>query len=124
MTLVASSSDAQPARARCCGGVLTRVLLRDGFPVNVLDQIKEVPEVCRIYCATANPTFWRARSCSASSATSRSRAFDCVLAARAVRRWFCTDGGGDRWRAALQVFRAQHEHRAGRVVHDAFADAP
>jgi uncharacterized protein len=29
--------------------------LRDGFPVNVLNQIKSVPEVCRIYCATANP---------------------------------------------------------------------
>src|SRR5512142_2060799 len=31
------------------------VFLRDGFPVNVLNQIKLVPEVCRIYCATANP---------------------------------------------------------------------
>jgi uncharacterized protein len=31
------------------------VLLRDGFPVNVLNQVKLVPEVCRIYCATANP---------------------------------------------------------------------
>jgi uncharacterized protein len=31
------------------------VFLRDGFPVNVLNQIKSVPEVCRIYCATANP---------------------------------------------------------------------
>jgi adenosine/AMP kinase len=31
------------------------VFLRDGFPVNVLNQIKAVPEVCRIYCATANP---------------------------------------------------------------------
>ncbi|HZL53990.1 MAG TPA: adenosine-specific kinase [Solirubrobacteraceae bacterium] len=31
------------------------VFLRDGFPVNVLPQIKLVPEVCRIYCATANP---------------------------------------------------------------------
>jgi len=30
------------------------VLLRDGFPVNVLNQLKLVPEVCRIYCATAN----------------------------------------------------------------------
>jgi adenosine/AMP kinase len=28
--------------------------LREGFPVNVLNQIKQVPEVCRIYCATAN----------------------------------------------------------------------
>jgi len=31
------------------------VLLREGFPVNVLNQLKLVPEVCRIYCATANP---------------------------------------------------------------------
>jgi hypothetical protein len=26
------------------------------FPVNVLNAVKMVPEVCRIYCATANPT--------------------------------------------------------------------
>jgi adenosine/AMP kinase len=33
------------------------VFLGDGyFPVNVLNAIKMVPEVCRIYCATANPT--------------------------------------------------------------------
>ena len=31
------------------------VFLRDGFPINVLNQVKQVPEVCRIYCATANP---------------------------------------------------------------------
>ena len=31
------------------------VLLENGFPVNVLNQVKQVPEVCRIYCATANP---------------------------------------------------------------------
>lgn len=31
------------------------VLLREGFPVNVLNQVKAVPEVCRVYCATANP---------------------------------------------------------------------
>jgi adenosine/AMP kinase len=30
------------------------VFLRDGFPVNVLNQLKQVPEVCRIFCATAN----------------------------------------------------------------------
>jgi adenosine/AMP kinase len=33
------------------------VVLGDGFyPVNVLNAIKAVPEVCRIFCATANPT--------------------------------------------------------------------
>jgi uncharacterized protein len=31
------------------------VMLREGFPVNVLNQIKTVPEVCTVYCATANP---------------------------------------------------------------------
>lgn len=31
------------------------VFLRDGFPVNVLNAVKQVPEVCRIFCATANP---------------------------------------------------------------------
>ena len=32
------------------------VLLGEGvYPVNVLNAIKSVPEVCRIYCATANP---------------------------------------------------------------------
>lgn len=31
------------------------VFLRDGYPVNVLNQLKQVPEVCRIICATANP---------------------------------------------------------------------
>jgi adenosine/AMP kinase len=30
------------------------VFLRDGYPVNVLNPIKMVPEVCRIFCATAN----------------------------------------------------------------------
>ncbi len=30
------------------------VMLRQGFPVNVLNQVKMVPEVCGIYCATAN----------------------------------------------------------------------
>jgi hypothetical protein len=32
------------------------VFLGDGFfPVNVLNALKMVPEVCRIFCATANP---------------------------------------------------------------------
>jgi len=31
------------------------VFLRDGFPINVLNAVKMIPEVCRIYCATANP---------------------------------------------------------------------
>jgi hypothetical protein len=31
------------------------ILLRNAFPINVLNQIKNCPEVCRIFCATANP---------------------------------------------------------------------
>ncbi len=31
------------------------VFVREGYPVNVLNQVKQVPEVCTIYCATANP---------------------------------------------------------------------
>jgi uncharacterized protein len=32
------------------------VFLADGFyPLNVLNAIKNIPEVCHIYCATANP---------------------------------------------------------------------
>jgi adenosine/AMP kinase len=31
------------------------VFIREGYPVNVLNQVKQVPEVCRVYCATANP---------------------------------------------------------------------
>ena len=33
------------------------VFLAEGFyPINVLNALKLVPEVCRIFCATANPT--------------------------------------------------------------------
>ena len=31
------------------------IMLQGGFPVNVLNQVKAVPEVCSIFCATANP---------------------------------------------------------------------
>ncbi len=31
------------------------ILLRNAFPVNILNQVKNCPEVCRIFCATANP---------------------------------------------------------------------
>jgi adenosine/AMP kinase len=27
-----------------------------GFPISVLNAIKAAPTVCRVYCATANPT--------------------------------------------------------------------
>jgi len=32
------------------------VFMKDCFPLNVLNEIKNIPEVCSIYCATANPT--------------------------------------------------------------------
>jgi adenosine/AMP kinase len=31
------------------------IALRNAFPVNVLNAVKACPEVCRVYCATANP---------------------------------------------------------------------
>ena len=31
------------------------VVLGEAFPIQVLNAIKAVPEVCRIFCATANP---------------------------------------------------------------------
>ncbi|MDH3252472.1 MAG: adenosine-specific kinase [Ignavibacteria bacterium] len=32
------------------------IFMEGGFPINILNAIKNVPEVCRIFCATANPT--------------------------------------------------------------------
>ena len=31
------------------------IYLKNAFPINVLNAIKNCPEVCRIFCATANP---------------------------------------------------------------------
>jgi hypothetical protein len=31
------------------------IVLKDGFPINILGRVKEVPEVVGLYCATANP---------------------------------------------------------------------
>jgi adenosine/AMP kinase len=30
------------------------IMLREGFPINVLNPVRSVPEVCTIFCATAN----------------------------------------------------------------------
>jgi uncharacterized protein len=60
--LIRTSGTAQPlvdlaarnAKALGCGHVF--VLFLDGaFPINVLGAIRQVPEVCGILCATANP---------------------------------------------------------------------
>ena len=42
------------ASALAAGHVFV-VAMRDGYPVNVLGRIQAVPEVCSIFCATANP---------------------------------------------------------------------
>lgn len=47
----AAVSNAQKINA----GHVFVVLLRNGYPINVLDRIKNVQEVCRVFAATANP---------------------------------------------------------------------
>ena len=49
-----SVDDAHNALAIAAGHCFV-IFLRDGFPVNILNPVKAVPEVCTIYCATANP---------------------------------------------------------------------
>lgn len=56
----AGNDDELTARAvedaqRIAAGHCFVIWLADGFPVNVLNQIKQVPEVARVFCATANP---------------------------------------------------------------------
>ncbi|NPV71405.1 MAG: hypothetical protein HPY55_12300 [Firmicutes bacterium] len=31
------------------------IFMENGFPINILNALKQVPEVCGFYCATANP---------------------------------------------------------------------
>ena len=45
---------ARNASAVAAGHIFV-VAMRDGYPINVLGRIKDVTEVCSIYCATANP---------------------------------------------------------------------
>lgn len=45
---------ARNATALAAGHIFV-VVMRDGYPINVLGRIKDVPEVCSILCATANP---------------------------------------------------------------------
>jgi len=42
------------ALALACGHSFV-VFMAGGFPINILNTLKCVPEVCRIFCATANP---------------------------------------------------------------------
>lgn len=44
------------ANAQAIGaGHVFLILLANAFPINVLNAVKAVPEVCRVFCATANP---------------------------------------------------------------------
>ncbi|MFQ5822528.1 MAG: adenosine-specific kinase [bacterium] len=36
-------------------GHLFVLFLENAFPINIMKALKEVPEICEIYCATANP---------------------------------------------------------------------
>ena|SRR6516162_2512134 len=56
--LYTGNDEAALANALAIGaGHTFLIFLGDGFfPVNVLAAVRAVPEVCRIYCATANPT--------------------------------------------------------------------
>ncbi len=40
---------------KLAAGHTFNILIRNAFPVNVLNAVKLCPEVCRIFCATANP---------------------------------------------------------------------
>jgi len=42
------------AQAIAAGHVFV-LFMRDAYPINVLKRIQDVPEVCGIFCATANP---------------------------------------------------------------------
>ena len=42
------------AQAIAAGHVFV-IFMRGGFPINVLNAIKACPEVCTVFCATANP---------------------------------------------------------------------
>lgn len=48
------NSAAQNAQALGCGHTFV-LILQDAYPINVLNVIRNVPEVCSIFCATANP---------------------------------------------------------------------
>jgi uncharacterized protein len=42
------------AQAMACGHTFVLVL-QNAYPINVLNAIRNVPEVCGVFCATANP---------------------------------------------------------------------
>ena len=42
------------AQALACGHTFV-LLLQNAYPINVMQAVRNVPEVCSIFCATANP---------------------------------------------------------------------
>ena len=40
---------------RVASGHVFFLLLRGAYPINLLNAVKQCPEVCRVFCATANP---------------------------------------------------------------------
>jgi len=42
------------AQALACGHIFV-IVLTGGYPINIMNAIRGVPEVCTIFCATANP---------------------------------------------------------------------
>ena len=54
-----NSSDLVNDAVRCAEAVAAGhtfyLVIKNAFPINVLNQIKSCQEVCRIFCATANP---------------------------------------------------------------------
>jgi uncharacterized protein len=60
LTRVDGNDDALKAMAQrnasaLAAGHVFVVAMKEGYPINVLGRIKDVPEVCSIFCATANP---------------------------------------------------------------------
>ena len=50
--LIQAARDSSLALA--CGHTFV-LLMKGAFPINILNSLKAVPEVCNIFCATANP---------------------------------------------------------------------
>jgi hypothetical protein len=102
-------------------------MLRDGFPINVLNQIKAVPEVCGIYCATANDVDVLV------AASDRGRAIIGVIDGSPPAgienrrgRHRAAPSPARHWLQALIAVApvAEHQGRAVRVQHAVQADRP
>ena len=63
------------------------VFVREGYPINVLNQVKAVPEVCTIHCATANPVEVLVAETDLGRASSASWTGSCLRASRATTTW-------------------------------------